>query len=382
MLANGHGVDGTTASPASIEAWLTLGRASRLDPRTTLRLLTEFGDAAALCTADEVLLRAHGLSDQAIAELHRPDRRLLEHDIDWLSSPCRHLLVWGAPVYPPLLATLDDAPPVLYAVGRLELLESPAVAIVGTRRPSATGRELATEFSAGLCGAGLAVVSGLALGIDAAAQAAALAAGGKTVAVLGCGIDRVYPRANRRLRDDIESAGLVLSEHPPGVPPLARHFPRRNRIISGLSLGVLVVEAARRSGSLITARLAAEQGRDVFAVPGSVRNPMSAGCHALLRQGATLVETLDDVLAELQPGLLGGAVSPRVARPRAPAVVTDQECQVLQALGYEPVAMDFLLQRTTLTPQDLCSILLTLEVTGRVAVRPGGLYERIGVAGA
>lgn len=353
---------------------LTLCRAPGLGAVRLASLLERFGSPSALCRADGPALRACGLPEETLAAIRKPDRRLRALDLAWLDDVNHHLLVFGDAEYPALLRHIAAAPPLLFAAGDPSLLDRPLVAVVGSRRPSHSGLAIAAELAGGLCAAGFGISSGLALGIDAASHAAALDAGGRAVAVLGCGIDRRYPARNRELQARIEAAGVVVSEFPPGTPPVAANFPRRNRIISGLSLGVLVVEAARRSGSLITARLAAEQGRDVFAVPGSVRNPTSAGCHVLLRDGAVLVETVDDMLCELQPGLL--SCSPREERQGAAEQSGEVGC-VLRALGYESVSMDTLLRRTTLTHPALSAILLQLEIAGEVVVRPGGNFERI-----
>ena len=363
--------------PERVEEWLTIARAPGLTGRRLNGLLEQFGDVSRLCRANVAALRASGLPAPCVDAIRKPDRRLRKLDLDWLAGERHHLVSREDETYPALLAEIPDAPPVLFATGRPGLLNVPLVALVGTRRPSHSGRSIAAEFATGLCAAGLGIASGLAVGIDASAHAAALDAGGDTVAVLGCGIDRHYPPRNAALRERLEREALVVSEFAPGTPPLATNFPRRNRIISGLSLGVLVVEAARRSGSLITARLAAEQGRDVFAVPGSVRNPVSAGCHQLLRDGAALVEQVGDLLAELQPGLLGVVRRPAPGVSNVGVATGDDAASVLAALGFEAVPMDVLLQRTTLTPPQLSSILLSLEISGAVVAHPGGNYERV-----
>ena len=363
--------------PADAEHWLALCRAPGVGPRLSQVLLERFGSVRDACHARARDLAACGLPPAAVAAIRRPDADRLRQDMDWLAAAGHHLVVRGDAAYPPLLAATVDAPFVVFVAGDPALLVRPQIAVVGTRRPSATGVSMARELGRDLGRAGLVVTSGLALGVDAAAHAGALEAGAPTIAVLGCGIDLVYPRRHRELAARIERCGLLVSEFPPGVAPLARHFPRRNRIISGLSLGVLVVEAARRSGSLITARLAAEQGRDVFAVPGSVRNPMCAGTHTLLREGAALVEGVDDVLAELQPGLLPEPV-PREPPASAPPLPETgrEEARVLSALGYEAATLDDLAERTALTTRDLLGILLRLEIQGRVSARPGGTFER------
>jgi DNA processing protein len=260
------------------------------------------------------------------------------------------------------------------------VLSLPQLAVVGSRNPTSLGRDTAQQFARHLASAGLAITSGLALGIDAAGHRGALQAHGRTVAVLGCGLDEVYPRENAALAREIAEHGALVSELPAGTPPLKQHFPRRNRIIAGLSVGTLVVEAALHSGSLITARLAAEQGREVFAIPGSIHSPQSRGCHRLIRQGAKLVETADDIFAELG-ALLDGlraaapAQAPEAQRLSAPELDKDYEI-LLDALGFAPAGVDALVARTGFPADAVASMLLILELDGRVAQQPGGLYCR------
>jgi DNA processing protein len=289
----------------------------------------------------------------------------------------RHLAVAiDSPLYPPLLARLDDAPPVLFVDGDVAVLGEPQLAIVGSRNPTAAGRDTAFDFAAELARAGLTITSGLAAGIDTAAHEGALAAGGRTVAVCGTGLDITYPPANQALARRIAAAGAVVSEFPAGTPPRPENFPRRNRVLSGLALGVLVIEAAQRSGSLITARLAGEQGREVFAVPGSIHNPLARGCHRLIRDGAKLVESVADVLAELSPlaAAAGAAPPPQAsdsARDSGRALDSEYE-MLLNALGFEPVDVDTLVARTGYAASSVCSMLLILELRGEVESRAGG----------
>lgn len=303
----------------------------------------------------------------------------------WLAEPGHHLIGRDDPDFPPLLRQIPDPPRALYVAGAPALLAAPQLAIVGSRRPSPAGRELAREFAAALTGHGLTVTSGLALGIDGAAHAGAIAAGGRTLAILGNGPDRIYPAGHRELtRQLLDSGGALVSEFPPGSPPRAGHFPRRNRIIAGLSVGTLVVEAARRSGSLITARLAAEQGREVFALPGSVRNPMSRGCHALIRDGAKLVESTADILVELAP-LLGAAVATPVAtgtetggqQTNAHPASGAPDDALLAAMGFEAVDIDTLVARTGWPASQVAAGLLVLELGGHVESEPDGQYTRV-----
>lgn len=286
-----------------------------------------------------------------------------------------------SPDYPPLLKQISDPPYALFARGDLFLIGAPQLAMVGSRNPSVEGRRNAEEFAEYLAKCGLVITSGMALGIDAASHRGAMK-GGKTVAVWGTGLDRAYPPRNRELAEEIlASGGLILSEFPPGTPPLPTHFPRRNRIISGLSVGTLVVEAAKQSGSLITARLASEQGREVFAIPGSIHNPMARGCHRLLRDGAKLVESAADILEELGP-LLGLEPAPmlgaQASTASSEAAPEDPEYKLLlNSLDYAPTSVDALVERTGLTPDVVSSMLLMLELQGHVEASPGGRYSRV-----
>jgi len=291
------------------------------------------------------------------------------------------LLRQGQPGYPPQLACIPDPPELLYFRGDPTVLSAPAIAIVGSRRPTPAGRATAFEFARRLASHGLVVTSGLAAGIDAAAHRGALAAGGATVAVCGTGLDRTYPEAHAALAAEIAAQGAVVSEFPPGTKPLPHHFPRRNRLISGLSLGVLVVEARHRSGSLITARLAAEQGREVFALPGSIHNPLARGCYRLIRDGARLVETVQEVVAGLQADLFAALPWP-VVQPRETEALSagplDRESKILlNACGFEPVDVDILVQRTGFTAASVASMLVMLELRGEVESSAGGTYCRL-----
>ena len=356
--------------------WLTLARvpglhAGHLGPVT---------DPLALAVESRSGLVSLGFGDPAIAALRHPDPDALARDEAWLAGANRWLVAWGSPDYPPLLAAIADAPLVLFVEGTAAALSLPQLAIVGSRNPTQLGRDTAQQFAEHLASAGLAITSGLALGIDAAAHRGALAAGGSTVAVLGCGLDTVYPREHAGLAREIAASGALVSEMPTGTPPLRQHFPRRNRIISGLSVGTLVVEAALQSGSLITARLASDQGREVFAIPGSIHNPMARGCHRLIRQGAKLVETADDIFTELGAllaGLRAGAhvEAPDVQEDSGPALDKDYEI-LLDALGFAPAGIDTLVARTGLAADAVASMLLILELDGRVAQQPGGTYCR------
>lgn len=302
----------------------------------------------------------------------------------WLAGgPARGWLGLGDARYPQPLLHTADPPLLLYTMGRTELLNSPCLAIVGSRNPTPQGAENARAFAEHLGRAGLTVVSGLALGIDGAAHTGALAGGAGTIAVVGTGLDRVYPRAHRELAHQIAERGLVVSEFELGTEPLAANFPQRNRIIAGLSLGTLVVEAALESGSLITARFAVEAGREVFAVPGSIHSPQSRGCHALIKQGGKLVDDARDVLDELRGVFNAAAATPPAVPAVAPSAGTGDESDqghepdpLLARMGYDPVALDQLQARTGWPTDRLSARLLELEFEGRVARLPGGLYQR------
>jgi DNA processing protein len=296
---------------------------------------------------------------------------------EWLARPGHHRIGRGEPAFPALLEAIDDPPAALYIAGKPDALHLPCLAIVGSRNPTRGGEQNAFEFARYLGRAGFCIVSGLAAGIDAAAHRGALAAGAPTVAFLGHGIDTVYPAGNRSLAADIEIHGALVSEFPLGTPPMRPLFPQRNRLISGLSLGTLVVEAARQSGSLITARLAGEQGREVFALPGSIHNPMARGCHRLIRDGAKLVESAADIVAELG-ALVGGVLqfSEEAAESRpAHAADDDQDYRKLtENLGHDPVSVDELASRSGLTIDQVSSMLLILELDGKVEKLSGGRF--------
>lgn len=304
-----------------------------------------------------------------IQEGCKPD--LLERSLAWLAQPNHFLLGLDAPDYPESLLQIGQAPPVLYGMGRRELLSAPMIAVVGSRNPTAQGERDAFAFSQALSQAGLTVVSGLALGIDTHAHRGGLSAAGASVAVVGTGLDRVYPARNHTLAQALAHDGLMLSEFPLGTAPLPGNFPRRNRIISGLSKGCLVVEAAVNSGSLVTARLAVAQGRDVFAIPGSIHSALSKGCHALIKEGAKLVESVADILEEMA----WHTTLPSTAL--AAAGETEDDAMLLDALGHAPISLDAIVMHTGLTVSELSARLLRMEMTGTVVALPGGLYQRL-----
>lgn len=419
-----------------LNAWLRLTLTPGVGNGTARRLLAAFGLPQAIFMQDSVALRQVVTSTQASALRQEPEglAALLEATWQWLEGPpaedarngiSRRLLSLGDASYPASLLATEDPPLLLYLMGQTWLLESAmpaatvhagqpgsaptgwpmqALAMVGSRNPTPQGRQNAHQFARAFSAAGFSIVSGMALGIDGAAHEGALAACHEeapatrlaTIAVIGTGIDRVYPRQHRELAHRIVRHGLIISEYPLGTPPLSANFPKRNRLIAGLAQGALVVEAALQSGSLITARLAGEQGKDVFAIPGSIHSPQARGCHALIRQGAKLVETAQDVLEELRypstpPGLLEPANAPKrsvsspVSSPASssPAVTApstggaEESDELLSALGGDPVSLDVLQARTGLDTPTLQARLLTLELDGHIGRLPGGLFQRL-----
>jgi len=329
--------------------------------------------------------RQAGLSAAQIEALSRPDQAALARSLAWLDGDGHHLIGWHDADYPELLRRIPSPPLALFVAGDPMLLWHPAIAVVGSRTPTAGGRDNAHDFALALARAGMAIGSGMAAGIDAAAHEAALSLpDGRTVAVLGTGPDVAYPRIHRGLRDRIVARGAVVSEHPPGTGPLQSHFPSRNRILAGLTLATLVIEAAERSGALITARQAVESGRDVFAVPGSIHNPLARGCHRLIRDGAGLVESADEILAaagamaaglaqalQQRIGTSGTEPAP-VAMPSETMAAADTDYKRLwNALGHDPTPMDRLIERSGLTAAEVSSMLLLMELDGRVAVEHG-----------
>ncbi|AVR87009.1 DNA-processing protein DprA [Thauera aromatica] len=377
--------------------WLRLSAVPGLGAAHQRSLLAAFGLPQHIFAASRSALAAVVGSEAAAAVLAPPPLERIEQGLAWAAESGNRLLTLADDAYPRSLLDIADPPLLLYLKGRPELLQRPALALVGARSSTVQGDANAEAFARALATQGFAIVSGLALGIDAAAHRGALAAGaegGGTVAVIGTGIDRIYPAKNAALAREIAAAGAVISELPLGTPPLPHNFPRRNRLIAGLAHGVLVVEAAVNSGSLITARLATESGREVFAIPGSIHSPLARGCHRLIREGAKLVETAEDVVEELR-GRLGWEAPPPPGRHRgrrvagagtpesssaAPAqaalVLDDDAARVLQILGHDPVDIDTLAQRCGLTVDALYAILLPLELDGRLARLPGGRLQR------
>lgn len=355
-------------------AWLTLLRtpASRDNLRAALQTA---GSAEAVLTSGSRLLARLGLDDEAREWLAGPDAARIDADLEWLEQPDCHLLTPDNPAWPPQLTEIPDPPLALFVRGNSTLLAEPQLAIVGSRNPTPTGDETAVDFARQLARSGLVITSGLALGIDGASHRGALKANGATIAVCGTGLDRIYPARHRTLGHEVATRGALVSEYPLGAGPLKRHFPERNRLVSGLSLGVLVVEAAHRSGSLISARLASEQGREVFAIPGSIHNPLARGCHRLIRDGAKLVEQAADILEELAPQLRLASDDTSVADFGQPTDVGEN--RVLKYIDYAPTSVDCVVERTGLTPAAVSAMLLTLELQGSIAAAPGGGYMRM-----
>ncbi len=361
------------------EAWLALALAADIGPATCRQLLDKLGTAEAIAAATRAELLACGLGHEQADNLRNPAPDRMARAQAWLSEAGHHMLHWQDERYPSLLKDIPDSPPVLFVSGNPDILSLPQIAIVGSRNATPGGRENAHQFALHLAQAGFVITSGLAEGVDTAAHAGTLAAGGRTVAVLGTGPDLIYPACNDSLARRITESGALVSEFPPGVPARRDHFPRRNRIISGLSLGVLVVEAGMRSGSLITARLAGNYGREVFAVPGSIHSSLSKGCHRLIRQGATLVETSADIVAELGP--IAGSVASSGSARATPVTANDEPdedyAKLLHSMGYEPVDIPALIRRSGLTAAELSSMLLILELEGRVESMPGGRFQQL-----
>ena len=388
----------------ALESWLRLALSPGIGNDTARRLLAAFGSAQSVFAQDAAALRQLG-SEKLVRALHtRPDglKAQLHTTLAWLRGGSdRRLATLDDAAYPPALLNIEDPPLMLYLLGiqvntalntpENSIKSAVNIAIVGSRNPTPQGEVNAREFARYFASRGLTVVSGLALGIDGAAHDGALIGDGQTIAVVGTGLDRVYPKKHLELAHRIAAQGMLVSEFPLGTPPLTANFPKRNRLISGLSVGTLVVEAALKSGSLITARMAVEQGRDVFAIPGSIHSPQSRGCHALIKQGAKLVEVAEDVLEELGLSPLPAPVNRRAASrtakdPKAHAWQAAQgddsisDCAVLTALGHDPVSLDSLQARTGLPTPLLQAELMTLELQGQLARLPGGFFQRMTLA--
>lgn len=361
-------VNAASLSRDDVLPWLRLALVPGVSPLAQRTLLAAYRTPQAILEAPRCEVQQHVGHDAAEALARGPLEDLVQATLRWAEEPHHHLIALADPAYPKSLGALTDPPPVLYANGRIELLDAPSIAIVGSRNATAQGRRDAESFARALSSVGICVVSGMALGIDAAAHRGGLASVGSSVAVLGTGIDVVYPKANRSLAHSLAAYGCLLSEFPLGMPSLPGNFPRRNRLISGLARGVLVVEAGKPSGSLITARFALEQGREVFAIPGSIHSALSKGCHDLIKQGATLVEHANEILEELR-------WATRVELPAEPA--DDLPDPLLQSMGFAPTSPDQIARRSGLAAGSVAARLSLLEIEGHIASLPGGLFQRV-----
>ncbi len=347
--------------------WLRLTLIPGIGDKAVTQLLTAFGSPEAVLACGRSMLATVLSAKQIDALQAGADATLLAQTEEWLSQPRHSLLTLADPDYPTYLREIADAPPLLYCMGRRELLNRACLGIVGSRNATPQGVLNAEAFAAALSQAGLTIVSGMALGIDAAAHRGGLTGMGSSIAVVGTGLDRIYPARNKTLAHQLAENGLIVSEFALGTPPLPGHFPKRNRIISGLSRGVLVIEAAPDSGSLITARVAAEQGREVFAIPGSIHSPLARGCHGLIKQGAKLVESAQDVLEEMAWAITTPPLAPTSPAPEL----------ILDAMDAAPMTADNIAERCGLTLDALSAKLLMLELEGRVATLPGGRYQKL-----
>jgi DNA processing protein len=366
-------------SDPGLASWLQLTLAPGLGSATLRKLLTQFGLPENVVAAKRADLARFASAEVLQALDSDAVAKAVDHALAWLVQPGNAIVTLADAAYPKLLFEIGDPPAVLYCRGRTDLLNRPALALVGSRNATAQGNSSAEQFARSFSSAGLTIVSGLAQGIDAAAHRGGLAGEGSTIAVLGTGVDITYPQANAALSAEIAANGLLLSEFPLGTKALAHNFPRRNRLISGLAQGCLVIEAALASGSLITARAAAEQGREVFAVPGSIHSPLSKGCHALIKSGAKLVESAEDVMSEIS-AFRGGRFASRSGAANAatssePTGRTGES--LLACMGFDPADVDSLCARAGLPAEAVSAELLRLELAGRVTVLPGGLYQRL-----
>lgn len=357
-----------------VVGWLKLIRDRRWSSQQKLRLLQHFVDPEQIYSATELEL-CRALPQPWQGDEAGFNHGQLEQDLNWLSETNNHLLCFGEQAYPNLLTTLPDPPIALFATGDVGCLLDPQVALVGSRRPTPVGKKITATIGGELARLGIVLTSGMALGIDGCAHQAALSAGSKTVAVMGCGLDIVYPPRHRTLFEQIINNGCALSEYPLGYPVSKYTFPKRNRLVSGLSLGVIIIEAAQRSGTLITARLAMEQNRSVMVVPGAVMNPQYHGSHQLLQQGAALVTSADDVLSELNLPLR--AALQGQAKSSKNSAKSDSEQKVLNAIFYDSTAIDTIISASGLTAAEVSSMLLALELDGEIALADDGGYVRI-----
>ena len=384
---NPAGTPNSNPDTRSLLAWLTLAHTRGLHSRLFNRLLDLYSNPESILACEPVMLERAGVDGEVARTIHAAGHARLPVEVSIALEKCiawqedeQNAIVWrGSPDYPALLAAIPDPPPLLYVRGDSSSLHMPMIAMVGSRRPSADGRRHARRFAGELAATGLGICSGLALGVDVESHAGALQAKGYTVAVLGTGIDGVYPARNRDMFDRITESGALVSEFNPGTPPLPGNFPRRNRIISGLSLGVLVVEAGLQSGSMITARMALEQGRDVYAIPGSIHNPMAKGCHHLIGQGAKLVQQVEDITSECT-GLLHSCIESvsKQASTLPKTELSKEQEKILFAIGHDPVSLDTLVSETGVQPHLASAAVVELELLGLVSREAAGFVIAVG----
>lgn len=364
-------MDWKRTSRDEVASWLRLTLVAAVSPRAARALLSAFGDPARVLAASRRDIARIVGESAASALVAGPDAPQMNATMRWLEAEDHHIVALGEDRYPPSLLEIEDPPPAIYVTGRMDLLAAPAFAIVGSRNATVQGVRDARAFAESIAAAGMSIMSGLALGIDAAAHRGGLSRAASSLAVMGTGPDIYYPRGNHGLACELASGGCLLSEFPLGTPPLKENFPRRNRLISGMSRGVLVVEAAMKSGSLTTARLALEQGRDVFAIPGSIHSPLSKGCHWLIKQGAKLVESADDILGEL------GWQAPRPDSDDIALDAPDEGDPLLRAIGYAPISLDQVAERANMDVAAASAAVTRLEIEGRIAALAGALFQRV-----
>ncbi len=360
-----------------IAQWIALNQTPGLGNAGLCQLLAKFGSPEAIFSTSVNQLRE--IVDDEIAHKisQGVDIEVISPALNWLQKDNTHLVTLADDAYPKQLLEISNPPAVLYAIGNLQWLNHPSIAIVGSRSATPQGEKNAEDFAENLCNHGLCVISGMALGIDGAAHRGALKANGATIAVVGTGLDIVYPARHRDLAHKIAERGLIISEFPLGTPSKAQNFPRRNRVISGLSLGCLVVEANIDSGSLITARLAGEQGREVFAIPGSIHSPVAKGCHQLIKQGAKLVESTQDILEELKNMLPSDSPSGLMTKLNLKSSTSLEASTVLDFMGFDPINFETLLALSGLTTEALSSMLMVLELESKITTLAGGKYQRL-----
>lgn len=354
---------------AALKYWLALQQIHGLGPKKLRQIIEKFPDLAALFQLSLKQLIALNFPETIAEKIRKLDWTPVENALHWQDNLTQHIITLKDERYPKTLAQIQNPPLVIFVKGDLSCLQTPQIAIVGSRNPTKTGIEHATAFAKALSEHQITITSGLALGIDAAAHRGALQNQGKTIAVLGTGVDEIYPKSHQKLADAIIENGALISEFFLGTRAKAEHFPRRNRIISGLSVGVLVVEAALKSGSLITANYAAEQGREVFAIPGSIHNPLSKGCHCLIKNGAKLIETIEDIGEELLPTLLASNTDTLTRHNEPQDFLTKK---IIESLDFAPVPIDIIIARTGLAATSVIAKVTELEMDGQLTLTPYG----------